>query len=156
MSVAYAIDNKRFSSSAPQNRTLSLKSDWIEFLAPPVSIRVVDLHDEFSEYEMYAVEDWDGYGADPISIQTVQAARGFKRMLARETPEPDVAPGSDGTIGFEWRFGPPEERRFLLIDIGPADQVTARRIAEDGTVRASAPTSVDQGGRALIDQLFRE
>lgn len=153
MSIAYPIDDRRISPSASRSRTLNL-GDWVQFLAPPAFVPVVSLHDEFSEYEAYDVEDWDGYGAAPISIVTVNAARSFKRMLPRDTPLPDIAPGGDGTVGFEWRFGPPGEHCFVLVDVGPADLITARKINEDGAVKAFAPTRLDRSGRALIRQLF--
>ena len=110
--------------------------------------------DEFSEYELYDVRDWDGYDAAPITSETVQTARSFKLLLPREAPEPDIAPGGDGTIGFEWRFGSPEHRSLILVDVGPGDLITARRVDEAGRIERVQPTQLGTGARALIDQLF--
>ena len=66
---------------------------------------VVDTNAEdiFTEYESYNIRGWDGYDADPISSRTVETARSLNRLIPLTVRNPDVAPGPDGTIGFEWR-----------------------------------------------------
>lgn len=56
--------------------------------------------------------NWDTYGADPIAPDLVDEAHGVlaqikasAERLGRVLPEPFVAPGSDGTIQFEWKLG---------------------------------------------------
>ncbi|MBR0848328.1 hypothetical protein JQ543_11310 [Bradyrhizobium diazoefficiens] len=116
------------------------------------AVSVVD--DGFTEYEAYSEPDWDGYGAKPITIETVRAARSFSRLLPADGPQPDVAPGADGTIGFEWRFGPMPDREFVLIDVGPGTRIVARRISANGRVWPFAPTTITTGAKALIQEIF--
>lgn len=110
--------------------------------------------DEFKEYELYCVPDWDGYDAEPISLETVDAARGFKRLLPMLVQAPDIAPGPDGTIGFEWRFKPSTGRRYVFVDVGPGDRISARVILGDGTTKTYPTTRLGEGARALIQQLL--
>jgi hypothetical protein len=79
---------------------------------------VADPHDLFANYKQYEKSDWDGYGAEPISPDTVSAARKLLRFIPSEIELPEIAPGSDGGIGFEWIWtkGPISK---LFIDIGP-------------------------------------
>ena len=110
--------------------------------------------DEFSEYETYDFPDWDGYGAASITREAVQTARAFQRLLPMNAPRPDIAPGSDGTIGFEWRWGSSTKRTMILVDAGPDNMVTARRVHESGQITTYEPTHPETGGRALVAQLF--
>lgn len=73
--------------------------------------------DQLAGFESYAVANWDGYEAEPIMPRTLAAARQFLSALSRS---PDVAPGADGSIGFEWRFaeGP---MKLLMIGFGDVD-----------------------------------
>lgn len=84
--------------------------------------------DEITEFEEYDVPDWDGYGAAPISRATTHAARRFMSLLPRTSPPADIAPGADGTIGFEWRIGSGPGTTSVFVDIGPGDSIKARRI----------------------------
>lgn len=70
-----------------------------------------------SEYTAYSQPDWDGFGADPISSETLMLARRFLNVVPRWWPMPDIAPGADGTIGFEWRYG--RSGHMIFVDIGP-------------------------------------
>ncbi|MGV7215909.1 hypothetical protein [Bradyrhizobium sp. UFLA05-112] len=113
-----------------------------------------NVEDEFTEYEGYDQPDWDGYGAEPISRETVRAARSFSRLLPPSVLKPDVAPGADGTIGFEWRFGFGSTREFVLVDVGPGGRVVARRVAADGIIKNFPHTTLTTGAKALINELF--
>jgi hypothetical protein len=111
--------------------------------------------DQFTVYESYDVEDWDGYGASSIAQATIDSARRFYWQLPRQVANADIAPGSDGTIGFEWRFGTARNRSSLiLIDIGPGDVVTARKVNSLGEITHFSPTHVGTGAENLISQLF--
>lgn len=74
--------------------------------------------DEFSEYELYNVPDWDGFGAQPITAEVVKTARRFSKILDRAIMRPDIAPGANGTIGFEWRTMSPESLVFVEVSDG--------------------------------------
>jgi hypothetical protein len=111
--------------------------------------------DEFSEYVDYAVPDWDGYGANPITTETVAAARALKRLFISEVPPADIAPGADGTIGFEWRSGSATARTRIIFEVGPGDRLIARQIDPSGSEQAYPPTTVTSGGRAIVSQFFK-
>jgi hypothetical protein len=90
--------------------------------------------DRFTEYEAYSVDDWDGYGAQPILSTTVALARSFFDRLPRGHLDPDVAPGGDGSIGFEWVIHCGREQQMLYVDVRPGEDIEARRIGESGAV----------------------
>lgn len=47
-------------------------------------------------------KNWDSDGAEPISRETLEAAFALEELL-KQKPWP--APGSDGSIAFEWHNG---------------------------------------------------
>jgi hypothetical protein len=71
-----------------------------------------------ADYDAYAVDNWDGYEARPITSETVRAARTILRSLHKTFGDPVSSPGADGSIVFEWlrEYGP---LRKLFVDIGP-------------------------------------
>jgi hypothetical protein len=150
----HRIDDDRFSTaSSPRHVTLNMSWSTRSIGAPRYT-GIALAPDQFSEYEAYNFPGWDGYDAEPITRETVQAARSFKRLLPRDAIEPDIAPGCDGTIGFEWRFGSAARRRWIMVDVGPGDLITARQVDETGRIERMQPTHVETGARVLIDQLF--
>lgn len=110
--------------------------------------------DEFTEYEGYNIAGWDGFDAQAISGETVQESRNFVLLLPRDLRSADIAPGADGTIGFEWRTGSGDQRIVMIIDVGPGDRVVARQLFATGTTIEHPETTVRTGARALIKQLF--
>jgi hypothetical protein len=111
--------------------------------------------DRFTDYEFYDVDDWDGYGALPISRETVESARRFFLQIPRRFDYVDIAPGSDGTIGFEWRFGTDRNRSFVLIDVGPGKVFSGRKIDPGGKITPFVTTRVGTRTESLIFQLFQ-
>jgi hypothetical protein len=75
-------------------------------------------------YQEYAVSGWDGYNARAILPETLAAARSLVALLPQSVSRPSVAPGADGTIGFEWRYQSGHLRK-LFIDVGPSEVVLA-------------------------------
>lgn len=74
-------------------------------------------HEIDADYDNYNVPDWDGYGANPITPETVAFAREMMAAIPAEASAPHVAPGADGTIGLEWVKRNPTRKLFL--DFGP-------------------------------------
>lgn len=155
MTYLYPVDGLAYSSAAGVTQlwllddlpTVSSLDDLIGYVPVPTE-------DEFSDYESYNVPDWDGYGAAPVTGETVRAARDFKGLFPLHIPTGDVAPGADGTIGFEWRRGSPANRVYILVDIGPGDKVVGRRVEANGDVRRYPETRIGTGARSLIHRLF--
>jgi len=123
-------------------------------LTRPTYVQPAAAADEFSEFDEYNFRDWDGYDADPITPETVSAARALKRMFLSDVLTPDIAPGADGTIGFEWRTGSPDRTDRIFIEVGPGDRLNAREIKHDGNVRIYSTTTVRNGGPSLLRQIF--
>lgn len=76
------------------------------------------MSDPFEEIAQLTMPDWDSYGALPITPEVVATARIFYGMLPESLRTADIAPGGDGSIGFEWRRDG-ELRAFLDILPGP-------------------------------------
>jgi hypothetical protein len=74
--------------------------------------------ESLADYDAYAVDNWDGYDALPITTETLHAARSILKSLPKTFGDPVCSPGADGSIVFEWLKddGP---LRKLFIDIGP-------------------------------------
>lgn len=79
--------------------------------------------DPFKDYkELYSERNWDGFDADPITPETINAATELFNALPFGWTTPEVAPGVDGVIGFEWLGS---DSVFLnadskvFIDVGP-------------------------------------
>lgn len=68
-------------------------------------------------YEDYNIVNWDGYGAEPITSETLVLAQRVFDMIDERG---DSAPGGDGSICLEWRMGDD----ILCLDIGPGKRVS--------------------------------
>ena len=122
---------------------------------PIISEAVVSVADPLAGYERYAEADWDCYGAEPISPETVEAARQLLEMLPDTLGKPHISPGSDGTIGFEWVFtdGP---LRKLYIDAGPGRVWAGYWRRASGERRTILPKPIDARTEAELGKLFEE
>lgn len=86
-------------------------------------------------YEDYNVSNWDAYGADPITPETLAFAQKLAALLEQK---PDDAPGGDGSICWEWRSGDD----ILCLDVqGPGDFRVYGRIGEKHYHLNSPPQS---------------
>jgi hypothetical protein len=110
--------------------------------------------DQFSEYELYDISDWDSYDAAPITAETVNVARRFYNSLPRSAGKPDIAPGNDGTIGFEWRSGPPSDRTIIFIEVGPGNVIRASRYRAGHPVQRLGQASLGTGVANLLYAVF--
>lgn len=72
------------------------------------------------EIAQLTIPNWDSYGAEPIAGETVSCARIFNGILPESLRTLNIAPGGDGSIGFEWhRCGDLK----LWIDIEPGPKI---------------------------------
>lgn len=106
-----------------------------------------------AEYDAYSNPNWDGEGAEPISGLTVRAAKSIYYLIPRAHRTPDIAPCSDGSIGFEWRRGSRGNRVIYILDVGPGDQAIARRIEPSGAVHHIGAARATEA-RDLISHLL--
>ena len=56
-------------------------------------------------YRECSKEDWDGYGALPVSQKAYHEAIRFLKAWPLSLPVPELGPEPEGDIGFEWNFG---------------------------------------------------
>jgi hypothetical protein len=107
-------------------------------------------------YEKYQTENWDSYGAQPITAETLSFARRIMPLLPTSLGEPDVAPAGDGSIALEWV---PEDQAHklnkLFLDIGPGREWCAYWRLRDGRFDTVTHTGV-HGSKLLLQALFTQ
>src|SRR5215204_2402955 len=93
------------------------------------------IRDPLDGFNDYANPNWDGFGADPIADETVASARRFHQFAATfaRGSEPNIAPGSDGTVGFEWRSQGSAIRK-LFVEIRPDGTLRAYWVRQSGAI----------------------
>lgn len=130
---------------------LSLLSST-EFTPPNVSLRG-DAFEPLADYEEYAVDNWDGYDALPITAETLNAARSILKLLPKTFGDAACSPGADGSIVFEWlkEYGP---FRKLFIDIGPGKTWKAYWRLTSGKTGAIQRKAVTIGTIGELQRLF--
>jgi hypothetical protein len=77
-----------------------------------------------------SVEDWDGYGALPVSHAAVSQAAAFIRSLPASVPLPEVSVDPDGEVALDW-LGARDQ--VFSISFGESSRVAYAGI--DGTDR---------------------
>lgn len=92
------------SSGKPMISDSPIKANTYELLL------ALELIQEFSRLP----ENWDGYGALPISPEAVGAASIAARSLYSIAPAAEIFPNSNGTITFEWE----SPRGLANLEIG--------------------------------------
>jgi hypothetical protein len=109
--------------------------------------------DPLDSFAAYRNRNWDGFDAEPITSETVAVARRLASLIPPVFGEADIAPGADGTIGFEWH---PETGpiRKLYIDIGPGTQWRAYWEHRSGASNRVPDQRVDTQYRATIKSFF--
>lgn len=66
-------------------------------------------------FDAYMSGGWDGDDAAPITPLALACALEWLRALPFWVPNPEVAPGADGSIGFEWAY----DFGSLYVDVQP-------------------------------------
>ena len=81
-----------------------------------MGLRLAVLLDNLIEvFKECSEENWDGYGAKPITSKVYSEALNLIALLPLSLPFPDIVPEPDGSIGFEWYK---EKRNLFVISIG--------------------------------------
>jgi hypothetical protein len=63
-------------------------------------------------------ENWDEYGARPVSQETLSYALGFLSALPTTAPKPEISVHPDGDIAFEWYGGPRKVFTLSMNSVG--------------------------------------
>ena len=82
------------------------------------------IQEEVEELRAYNIPNWDGYDALPIQPHTVDIALTLSHVLSSDNP-PDIAPGADGSIGFEW---PLPNNNLLTICVSADGAITGKLV----------------------------
>jgi hypothetical protein len=154
MTIAYPIEGFKSSTATKPGPIFFPKRAEPIGLDKLVRYQVPPGPDPLTAFEAYDISNWDGYDADPIAPETVSAARAFWLLLTMELQPADIAPGGDGTIGFEWRTGSPGHRTHIEFAVGPGSKLVAQVIHPGGRLETFPPTRVETGARQLIRQLL--
>lgn len=78
----------------------------ISYFAEPVTIGSSLTTDALIEtYKDCSYENWDGYGAKPVNIDSVNEAREFISLIPSFFPKPEIVAEPSGEIGLEWYKG---------------------------------------------------
>jgi hypothetical protein len=111
--------------------------------------------DPLEGFAAYRQANWDGFDAEAITSKTLEAARRIIDMLPPPFGTPDIAPGADGTIGFEWL---PEDRPFvkLYIDVGPGRIWRAYWRRRDGQRGELPPEAITLNTKSRVERLLSE
>lgn len=117
------------------------------------AIPEIQIADPFAGYDAYADANWDGYTAQPISADTISAARMFWTMLPPTLGEPHVSPNADGTISFEWVLKNRPLRK-LFIDVGPSLFWGGYWRRATGETQTMTPKVIDVRTEAELAVLF--
>jgi hypothetical protein len=109
-----------------------------------------------SRFSRYNKANWDGYGAAPITPETIRAARRFLRMLPSVFGEPEMAPGSDGIIAMEWLFEDEHPLRKLFIDVGPGNVWSVYFRRADGKKGTMPEEPITADTKIKLEALFAQ
>jgi hypothetical protein len=84
---------------------------------------VAALSDRFNELTALQ-HGWDGYNGKPVSFTCASfAAKLLERLFDNALPPPDLIPGTDGTLQFEWHINGYD----IEVDVLDAYEVVAVR-----------------------------
>lgn len=71
--------------------------------------------------EEYSRENWDGYNAKAINMESYRNAVNFALSLPFNIPNPDIYVAPNGEVTFEWYEG---KRKIFTISIGKENELT--------------------------------
>lgn len=91
---------------------------------------IVELHDIATECDE---DDWDGYGAEAVTVATLLRAEALIRSLPDHLPLPEVSAEPDGAIAFDWM---PLPSKTLTLSVNGGNRLAYAWI--DGTDRGHA------------------
>ncbi len=74
---------------------------------------IIQLDEIFSEFSS---EGWDGYGAAPVTSETLLNARNLINCLPNNIPSPEIGAEPDGHVTLEWYRNP---RRIVSVSVSP-------------------------------------
>jgi hypothetical protein len=116
--------------------------------------------DPFSEFlAAYGDDDWDGCGAVALSAEVLASARSFYRhitlFLRTALPRPLIAPGADGSIGFQWHFQSGEYTK-IFVELRPGNVIRSYCVRRaDGVLEKQPPEPIQPDGLYRLDDVLK-
>ena len=90
-------------------------------------------------------EDWNSYGASPISPWSISQARAIANEgIALGLPAPAVAPATGASVSIEWRTGHAD----LIIEISPQEGLTYLLV--DAASQSETEGEINDSNRSQI------
>lgn len=130
----------------------SIVEELLEDCSPSVIIGGREVLQELFElWEECSVENWDGYGAQPIDPDSFYEAERFVLSLPTLVPKPEIHADPDGEVSFEWYIEP---RKVFSVSIGRRNEVTFAGLF--GTNKSNGREYFgDEIPKAIMDNLDR-
>jgi hypothetical protein len=110
--------------------------------------------DPLAGFEALNEHNWDGYGAEPISAETLQYARQLLTVMPEPLGPPDIAPAGDGSITLEWVPDDHPKLHKLFLDIGPGEKWRAYWKLRSGEFGRRLGASFTSETAAILKTLF--
>jgi hypothetical protein len=88
----------------------------------------------FEIYEECSIEDWDGYGAVPVTPETFAEAKRIIDLLPSSIQMPEMVGEPTGEIGFEWRGRP---GRIFVMAVSGRHRITYAGIFDGNKTNGS-------------------
>ena len=116
--------------------------------------------DPFQDFDTaYSVGDWDGCGAIGLSPEVLACAKSYYshigHYLRRSLPKPLIAPGPEGTIGFQWHFKAGDYEK-IFVEILPNEMICSYYILrQHQRLEKHPPTKMQPDGFRQLDDVLK-
>jgi len=97
-------------------------------------------------------ENWDGYGAKRINIDSWYRAINFARLLSPEIPMPDIYMDTNGEATFEWYMS---ARRVFSVTVSGENELVYAGLFGSNKSHGVEKENKDELPRAIIDLIHR-
>lgn len=99
-----------------------LESKIREDMSRAMSVDGQEIEQELSQlFQEHCMDNWDGYGAKPITHENFLAAINFLHILPTSVRRPEFSVDPDGAIVFEWYRRP---RRVFSVAVEKNNRLT--------------------------------
>jgi hypothetical protein len=96
-------------------------------------------------------QNWDGYGAEPVSETTSNLAQQFLKALPLGTLAPSIGADPDGHLTVEWYRSP---RRTLSVSVSPKGELHYAALVGSATAFGTEPF-FGEAPRSIVDLIHR-
>lgn len=121
------------------------------------TMQIKDLLDlvasKIEELQQYLEENWDGYDAKAISIESIIGAIIFVSIQPDSIPIPDFVPEPEGQMGLEWYN--PDKKKTFIISFNEQNMIEYAGIFEDGAETYGSELYTYEIPKTIIDSIIR-